>query len=82
MASAPWSRRGVIEQHREWMIRSYVVTTGFIMFRIVNDVLFAFNIGGSRSEQRGVAAWLCWAAPLLIAEAIIQGRKIRQATQV
>jgi uncharacterized membrane protein len=75
-------RRGVIEQHREWMIRSYVVTTGFVMFRIVNDVLLAFNIGGSRSEQRGVAAWLCWAAPLLITEAIIQGRKIRQATQV
>ena len=73
-------RRGLIEQHREWMIRSYVVTTGFITFRVMMDVLTAFQVGTSPGERRGVAAWSCWAAPLLITEAIIQGRKIRRRT--
>jgi uncharacterized membrane protein len=73
-------RRGAIDQHREWMIRSYVVTTGFITFRLLTDTMSAFGIGAI--ERRGVAAWCCWAVPLLIAEAIIQGRKIGQVRQL
>ena len=69
-------RRGLIEQHREWMTRSYVVTTGFTVYRVVMFVLPALHISTSRLEQRSVAAWFCWAVPLLICEALIQGRKI------
>ncbi|HXD21205.1 MAG TPA: DUF2306 domain-containing protein [Vicinamibacterales bacterium] len=69
-------RRGAIDQHREWMIRSYVVTTGFIMFRVLSHTMSAFGIGVV--ERRGVAAWGCWAVPLLITEAVIQWRKILQ----
>src|SRR5262245_31709857 len=27
-----------VEQHREWMIRSYVVTFGFVTFRVLNAI--------------------------------------------
>jgi uncharacterized membrane protein len=68
-------RRGALEQHREWMVRSYVVTTGFITYRLIAYVLATFQIG-TRVEQRGMASWCCWAFPLLITEAVIQGNKI------
>ena len=28
-----------IAQHRQWIIRSYVVTMGFVSFRLVEDLL-------------------------------------------
>jgi hypothetical protein len=31
---------------------------------------------GSLQEQLTAASWFCWAAPLLVTEAILQGRKI------
>jgi hypothetical protein len=68
-------RRGLVHQHQEWMIRSYVVTFGFVFFRILVGVLQATGVG-SPSEQLAAASWFCWAAPLLVTEAILQGRKI------
>jgi uncharacterized membrane protein len=68
-------RRGLIEQHREWMIRSYVVTFAFVTFRILAAVLQVSGVG-TLHEQLAVASWFCWAVPLLITEAVLQGRKI------
>ena len=68
-------RRGLLHQHQEWMIRSYVVTFGFVFFRILVGVLQATGVG-SLPEQLAAASWFCWAAPLLVTEAILQGRKI------
>ena len=68
-------KRQLYDQHKEWMIRSYVVTTGFVTFRIMFPLLQGSGIG-SATEQLAVAAWGCWAIPLLFTEAILQGRKI------
>jgi len=68
-------RRGLLQQHREWMIRSYVVTFGFVFFRIFAGVMQATGVGNLQ-EQLTAASWFCWAAPLLVTEAILQGRKI------
>jgi len=68
-------KRQLYDQHKEWMIRSYVVTTGFVTFRIVFPLLQGSGIGSS-TEQLAVAAWGCWAVPLLFTEAVLQGRKI------
>jgi hypothetical protein len=68
-------RRGLLHQHQEWMIRSYVVTFGFVFFRIFAGVLQVTGIG-SLAEQLAAASWFCWAVPLLVTEAILQGRKI------
>jgi uncharacterized membrane protein len=68
-------RRGLVTQHREWMIRSYVVTFAFVSFRVLYDLLRAYHVG-TRAEQAGLSAWFCWAVPLLVAELVLQGRKV------
>lgn len=68
-------RRSLFHQHQEWMIRSYVVTFGFVFFRIFAGIMQATGIG-SLQEQLTAASWFCWAAPLLVTEAVLQGRKI------
>ena len=66
-------RRHLVEQHKEWMIRSYVVTTAFVTFRVVFPLL---GPSLSLQERLGIASWVCWALPLLFTEAWLQGRKI------
>jgi hypothetical protein len=68
-------RRSLIDQHKEWMIRSYVVTFAFVTFRVIQPTLQAAHVG-TPLEQLAAAAWACWAVPLLITELIIQGRKV------
>lgn len=62
-------RRGDLVQHRAWMLRSYVVTFGFVTLRVVEACLMSLGI--SEDTSVGIAAWLCWTAPLLIAEPLI-----------
>src|SRR5262245_28702885 len=68
-------KRHLIEQHKEWMIRSYVVTTAFIAFRALFPLVKAAGIG-TPLEAAALSSWFCWAVPLLVTEAFIQGRKI------
>jgi hypothetical protein len=68
-------KRHQIDQHKEWMIRSYVVTTAFVTFRVVFLVLESAGIG-VLTERLAIASWLCWTVPLLLTEAWLQGRKI------
>jgi uncharacterized membrane protein len=68
-------RRGLIHQHQEWMTRSYVVTFAFVTFRIFTGIMQATGVG-TLQEELAAASWFCWAVPLLITEAVLQGRKI------
>jgi Predicted membrane protein (DUF2306) len=67
-------RKGLIDQHREWTIRSYVVTFAFVTFRIGAAGLTARGVEGLTAI--GVMAWACWAIPLLVTELVLQARKI------
>ena len=67
-------RRSLIQQHKEWMIRSYVVTFAFVTFRVLAVALE--GAGMPIQQVIDFAAWSCWAVPLLVTEAILQGRKI------
>jgi uncharacterized membrane protein YozB (DUF420 family) len=69
-------RRGELSQHREWMIRSYLVTFGFVTFRLINLALVNLNVGNEDSRT-GAAAWFCWTIPLLVAELCLRLRKSR-----
>jgi uncharacterized membrane protein len=71
--------QGMLPQHREWMIRSYVVTFGFVMLRVVTDVLEMRGIG-SVTERLAFGSWICWSVPLLITETLLQGRKVFATT--
>ena len=65
-------------QHQEWMIRSYVVTFAFVVFRMVMVLLTSLDVG-TLVDRLNVASWFCWAVPLLVGEAVIQGRKFTRA---
>jgi hypothetical protein len=67
--------RHLYEQHKEWMIRSYVVTFGFVTFRALESLLAA-QTSIPRLDRLGIAAWFCWSVPLLLNEVVLQGRKI------
>jgi hypothetical protein len=49
------------------------VTFGFVAFRVIAPALRA---AGIENDRGAIAAWACWAVPLLITELVLQGRKI------
>jgi hypothetical protein len=54
------------------MIRSYVVTFGFVSFRLIDE----FNLfAGLGTERLATTAWLCWTIPLLLAEVALQWKR-------
>jgi uncharacterized membrane protein len=67
-------KRHLYEQHKEWMIRSYVVTFAFVTFRALDAVLATQGV--PLLEHIGISAWFCWSVPLLLNEVVLQGRKI------
>jgi uncharacterized membrane protein len=69
--------RRAIEQHREWMLRSYVVTFAFVTFRLSERILLDWKVA-PEMEVATFLAFACWAVPLLLAEPLIQWRKIRR----
>jgi hypothetical protein len=68
--------RRALRQHREWMIRSYIVTFAFVFFRLAHRVVSGWNIA-PEAEVATFLAFACWAIPLLLAEPLIQLRKLR-----
>lgn len=64
-----------ILQHKEWMIRSYVVTLGFFFFRILNNSTFVKSIIPEFTERGVTIIWFCWAIPLLITEIVMNWNK-------
>lgn len=70
-------KKGLTDQHKDWTIRSYVVTFAFVTFR-ATQVALQNGAGLSLQQAIEIAAWSCWAVPLLITEAVIQTRQIVQ----
>jgi len=71
-------RRRAIDQHREWMIRSYVVTLAFVVFRALVAVLSIIGVG-SLPDRLALASWACWAVPLVLLEPCLQLRKLQRS---
>ena len=65
-------RKGKVDIHREWMVRSYVVTLAFVSFRLIADILRSYNFENVESTM----AWMCWALPLFVTEIVLQVPKI------
>ncbi|HEY4381638.1 MAG TPA: DUF2306 domain-containing protein [Acidobacteriaceae bacterium] len=59
--------------HREWMIRSYVVTFGFVLFRLAERSHILASLGGAM--QAVMLAWMCWAVPLLVTDVVLNWRR-------
>ena len=66
----------MVQIHREWMIRSYVVTFGFVTFRILGDIGVIARLGPPM-ENAIARVWVAWTMPLLAAEVIMQLMRMR-----
>ena len=67
-------RQRRIQIHKEWMIRSYIITFAFVTFRALLGLGFAFELG-NLTEIAPTAVWLSWTIPLFTTEIILQWNK-------
>jgi hypothetical protein len=68
-AAYVYIRKGDINNHQVWMIRSYALTFAAVTLRIWLPMAQALQI--EFIEAYRVIAWLCWVPNLLIAQWII-----------
>ena len=68
-------RKGNKEMHKEWMIKSYVLTLSFVMFRFTEDLLARAGVSDFVG-RKVLMAWACWAIPFFITELVLQLRKL------
>lgn len=64
-----------IQQHKEWMIRSYVVTFAFVTFRWLNELTIVKSLMPEFEERGPTVIWFCWTIPLLITEILLSWNK-------
>jgi hypothetical protein len=79
-------RRRSFVQHREWMIRSYVVIFSFVVFRAEVVALEALGVGGGGQQgdlvRLAFAAWSSWSIPLLLTEVFLEIPKFRRQSRL
>ncbi|HKE83854.1 MAG TPA: DUF2306 domain-containing protein [Vicinamibacterales bacterium] len=66
-------RLGHVSQHKEWVLRSYVVTFTFVTTRALAEFGILPSLG---RDPFATLVWLSWSMPLLATEVILQGRKV------
>jgi hypothetical protein len=70
-------RRRNLTAHKQWMIRSYIVTFAFVTFRIVTDyVPYEAWWGVSSQDMSQAMIWPVWVLPLLAYEMLLQYRNL------
>ena len=62
------------QSHREWIVRSYVVTFAFVLFRWFN-IIPVFVEMGIFAERGPIMIRVSWGIPLFITEIILQWNK-------
>lgn len=67
-------RSGRIARHREWMIRSYVLTLAFVSFRLWLLLAMRLDLGDPAVVVTTVG-WASWVLPLLAVEAVLRRRR-------
>lgn len=67
--------KGQIQVHREWMVRTYVVTFAFVTFRVMNDYYPGERLQPA-NDRAVTIGWACWVLPLLFTEIILQLRRM------
>lgn len=69
--------RREIEQHKQWVIRSYALTFAFVLLRVWLGVFIASGI--SVEDAYRTVSWLCWVPNLLVVEYIIVRGLVKRA---
>ena len=63
--------KGKMVQHKAWMVRSFVVTVGFSLSRLLEDVIVHAHAEVERVERLTILSWVSWIIPLMITEWIL-----------
>jgi len=69
-------RQRLVSLHKEWMIRSYIVTFAFVTFRFLQDYSPLSRIR-PQGDRDTTIAWACWVVPLAIAEMVFHLKRLR-----
>ena len=71
-------RLGNIQAHKEWVIRTYVLSwAGIVGDRIIPDMTFVSQRIGV-DALNDISGWANWAVPLMITEVVLQLRRLRK----
>lgn len=65
-----------VNLHKEWMIRSYVITFAFVLFRWLNGMAWIHEYG-TFTEIGPMLIWVSWVIPLFFTEIILQWNKTK-----
>ena len=71
-------RLRLIDLHKEWMVRSYVVTFAFVTYRIFFEIRPFLHV--DHALWAASTAWASWSVPLLITEVILQMKRVARET--
>ena len=70
-------RKGNTRLHRQWMIRSYILTFAFVTFRIFTDYIpYEAWWGLTRPEISNATIWVSWVMPMMVYEIYAQLREV------
>src|SRR5712671_7454605 len=67
---------GKVQQHRQWMTRSFAVAIVFLEVRVVLGVTGLEKLGDSAAET---VVWMCVAFSLLLADFVLQWQDLRRS---
>ena len=71
--------KGKVQQHRQWMTRSFAVAIVFLEVRVVGGVTGWESLGDSVNET---IVWMCVAFSLLFADVVIQLQELFRSRPV
>lgn len=67
-------RNDRIDVHREWMIRSYILTFSFVAYRFLVGLSMFRPLGSSRDAT---VLWISWVVPMMVFELWLQRDRVR-----
>ena len=70
-------RRGQVQQHRAWMIRSYALAAAAITLRNYLPLLLLSGLSFATSYR--IVAWACWIPNLFFAEWLLRRKRVTAA---
>lgn len=71
-------RKRLVDVHKQWMIRAYVVTFAFVTFRFLQEYSPLSRLRPENDRDITIA-WVCWVVPLAVTEVVFHLRQIKAA---
>lgn len=71
-------RKRLVDAHKEWMIRAYVLTFAFVTFRYLQEYSPLSRLRPENDRDITIA-WACWVVPLAVTEMVFHLRDLKIA---